>query len=144
MCSLTELVSDFRRRLESYNRDDGLSLQSFPGGACGDASILLAYHLGNHGFGPYRYVVGRKGQSTHVWLCDSNHIIDITADQFEDFDDPTFIGPASTWHDQLDGEDKHEASISVWGRDFELRYQTAYKALTSDTHADGEETDLNE
>jgi len=131
MDQIQTLAADFRIRLDNYRRDDGLSLQSFPHGACGDASILLAHYLGQHGFGPFRYICGRRGDSSHVWLSDGNLIIDVTADQFEDFEITAFVSTTSRWHDALNGEDQHEATISVWGPDWEARFQAAYAALMS-------------
>jgi ribosomal protein S27AE len=132
MEELIGLVVDFRARLEQYDQDHGLTLQSFPNGACGDASILLAHHLALHGFGPYRYVCGRHGDASHVWLTAGDVIIDITADQFADFDEPVFVAVLSSWHEALAGVDQHEAKIDVWGEDWEQRFLTAYGALTKE------------
>jgi len=126
-------TSDFRDRLENYKNEHGLSLQSFPDGACGDASILLAHHLTEHGFGPFRYICGRRGDATHVWLRDGHFIIDITADQFDDFDQPVFVSSASSWHDALNGKDMHEATITVWGEEWAARFRAAYAALMHST-----------
>lgn len=100
MDDLTAIVADFRSRLERYRQDHGLSLQYFPQGACGDAPILLAHHLAINGFGPYRYICGRHGDASHVWLSDGETIIDITADQFDDFDESAYVGTQSPWHVQ--------------------------------------------
>ncbi|MGO6849604.1 hypothetical protein ACCS68_04270 [Rhizobium beringeri] len=132
MDDLIALVSDFRARLESYRDDHGLTLQSFPEGACGDASILLAHHLTQHGFGTFRYMCGRRGDATHAWLSDGELIIDITADQFDDFDVPVFVSSTSSWHDALDGGDIHEAAITVWGDEWAAKFRAAYVALMMD------------
>ena len=129
MAQLETIAADFRARLENYRRDDGLSLLNFPNGACGDASILLAHHLAQKGFGPFRYVCGRHGDATHVWLSDGEVIIDITADQFNDFNHPVFIAAVSPWHDALQREDQHEATLSVWGPELEAQYLVTYEAL---------------
>ncbi|MEQ8306921.1 MAG: hypothetical protein RIA09_10190 [Hoeflea sp.] len=129
MAKLETIVAEFRARLEKNRCDDGLSLQNFPSGACGDASILLAHHLAENGFGTYRYICGRHGDASHVWLSDGEVIIDITADQFDDFNHPVFIAAASPWHDALKGEDQHEATLSVWGSNWEARYLATYEAL---------------
>lgn len=132
MKKLVGLVRDFRARLEQYDQDHGLTLQSFPNGACGDASILLAHHLSRHGYGPYRYVCGRHGDASHVWLTDGEVIIDITADQFADFDTPVFVAASSSWHAALAGADQHEARIDVWGDDWKQRFLAAYGTLTKE------------
>ncbi|MBB2713979.1 UNVERIFIED_ORG: hypothetical protein GGE53_005660 [Rhizobium etli] len=56
-------------------------------------------------------------------------IIDITADQFEDFNQAVFIATTSPWHDALNGEDLHEATVSVWGSDWEARFRSTYATL---------------
>ncbi|WP_312412444.1 hypothetical protein [Shinella sp.] len=129
MNELIDLVADFRARLEKYDQDHGLTLQYFPHGACGDASILLAHHLCINGFGPYKYICGRHGDASHVWLTDGHVIIDITADQFPDFAAPVFVASSSPWHDACQGNDQHEATIAVWGKDWERRFLAAYTAL---------------
>ncbi|NKJ72850.1 hypothetical protein GFL38_11360 [Rhizobium leguminosarum bv. viciae] len=132
MEELKALATDFRTSLEEYRNDHGLTLQSFPEGACGDASILLAHHLTQHGFGPFRYMCGRRDDATHTWLSDGELIIDITADQFDDFDVPVFVSSTSSWHDSLDGRDMHEAAISVWGDEWAAKFRAAYAVLTMD------------
>ncbi|MCQ1833353.1 hypothetical protein [Neorhizobium galegae] len=129
MEELIGLVANFRARLEKYDRDHGLTLQSFPHGACGDASILLAHHLSLSGFGPFQYVCGRHGDASHAWLSNGNVIIDITADQFPDFDVPVFVASSSPWHEACNGVDQHEANITVWGGDWERRFLAAYSVL---------------
>ncbi|MGO7861700.1 hypothetical protein ACC676_08830 [Rhizobium ruizarguesonis] len=126
------LATGFRKRLEGYKDEHGLTLQSFPAGACGDAAILLAHHLTKNGFSPFRYICGRRGDATHVWLSDGYLIIDITADQFDDFDLPVFVSSTSPWHDALNGSDMHEATITVWGDEWAARFQAAYAALVEE------------
>lgn len=125
------LVADFRKRLEHYQSDHGLSLGSFPRGACEDASILLAHHLGVHGFGSFRLIKGEKDGRTHVWLSAGALIIDITGDQFSEFGQPVYIGCSSAWHQEWNGEDRGKASISIYGSDFEAKYLSAYRSLIS-------------
>ncbi|MGO7035420.1 hypothetical protein [Rhizobium ruizarguesonis] len=132
MEELKALATDFRTRLEEYRNDHGLTLQSFPEGACGDASILLAHHLTQYGFGPFRYMCGRRDDATHAWLTDGELIIDITADQFDDFDLPVFVSSTSSWHDASDGRDMHEAAITVWGDEWAAKFRAAYAALMLD------------
>jgi len=126
---LYETIFEFRKRLELYRGRDGLSLEYFPVGACGDASMLLAHHLSKSGFGPCRYTVGRTGSCTHAWLSDGNLVIDITGDQFEGFGKPVFIGPATPWHQGFDVQEEHDAVISIWGPEWETKFRVAYDAL---------------
>lgn len=101
---ILELYSEFRRRLERCpSQNLPVSLHDFPRGACGDAAPLLAEFLSEHGYGPFRYILGERNGRSHAWLQGNGLIIDITADQFEDFDAPVFVGESSTWHESFDG-----------------------------------------
>jgi len=108
-----------------------IGLDNFPYGACGDASLLLARYLVEHGYGPFRYILGRRGDHHHAWIHGHGLILDITADQFPDFDDPCFVAEASTWHDAFEGEDKHEANCNVYGDQVEMMLCSAYYHVTN-------------
>lgn len=127
---LKTIVTDFRQRLENYGRDCYFDFRDFPRGVCGDVSILLAHHLSQNGFGRYRYICGEPDIGiTHAWLSDGKLIIDITADQFEDFDVPVFIAPNSPWHDELNIVEEYEAKISIYGPELEGKYRSTYQTL---------------
>ncbi|KKX47494.1 MULTISPECIES: hypothetical protein [Sphingobacterium] len=58
------------------------AFNSFPAGACADASILLAIILKKYNFGEYQICYGKKGDMTHAWLSSTGRFIDITIGQF--------------------------------------------------------------
>ncbi len=62
-----------------------VTLQGFPCGARGDATILLGEFLASEGFGVFDYVAGecsRPHYQSPAWLERDGLIVDITADQF--------------------------------------------------------------
>lgn len=62
-----------------------VGFNDFPAGACMDSSILLGILLNKNGYGIFNLVSGWSNTEhffTHTWLESENHIIDITADQF--------------------------------------------------------------
>jgi hypothetical protein len=73
-------------------------LAAFPHGSCGDTCELLGQFLIDSGLGEWRFCAGARSQSfvTHAWLELDGLILDITADQFPEIDEPvllTTIGP---------------------------------------------------
>lgn len=56
----------------------------FPRGSCMDASILLGVLIERNGFGEFNLVSALDDikSSSHAWLENESHVIDITADQF--------------------------------------------------------------
>lgn len=112
---LEEIAVAYRATLERVlaNRSDvGVELSSFPGGACEITSIMLGHYLQELGvkdvkkvtasrnFRDYAYEDERYSEQGHVWLIINNGtIIDITADQFDDFDQPVYVADISGFHE---------------------------------------------
>ena len=63
-------------------RNMHFAFNSFPDGACADASILLGIILEKYYYGNYQVYYGKKGDITHAWLSSAGRFIDITIDQF--------------------------------------------------------------
>ena len=77
-------------------------LQSFPRGACGNASVLLGEWLIRKGFEGIEYVSGSSDEfKTHAWLECDGLIIDITADQFDMGMPPVFVSRDRSFHNQF-------------------------------------------
>ncbi|NEH85300.1 hypothetical protein HA464_14330 [Rhizobium leguminosarum bv. trifolii] len=92
-----------------------VTLQTFPHGACGDASLLLARYLAERGHGEFRYMLGERDNRSHAWLQRGSLIVDITADQFADCPlGPVYVGEDTGWHDVFAGEDLHVADYSIF------------------------------
>jgi hypothetical protein len=92
-------------------------MQSFPRGACGDASILLGEYLHRQGQDVLDYVAGERESDlySHAWLEKDGLIVDITADQFEGVSEPVIVTYDRTWHQQfVYPEDTHPALIETY------------------------------
>ena len=127
---MRELAKRFRSALETSDRTKlPIGLQEFPRGACGDASLLLAKYLQDNGEIGITYVTGTNGRQTHGWLESDGIIIDITADQFDGFDD-LVVTIDSTWHSQFE-----EQSKRVFNAEHDINttpsLYTAYNQITN-------------
>ncbi|MFW5794860.1 MAG: hypothetical protein ACOCV1_05210 [Bacillota bacterium] len=85
------LAYNFRKAIEfTSSKDLIITLQNFPKGSCGDASLLLARYLQENDISPIYYTYGIKSTSkksispSHAWLKYKDLIIDITANQFDE------------------------------------------------------------
>lgn len=78
-----------------------LTLDNFPFGSCGDASILLAEYLEELGYGSFDYVCGSRNDSSHAWIEKDGMIVDITLDGFPENKETVFVGIEHPWHDQF-------------------------------------------
>lgn len=78
--ALVHRVRDILSREEV--RSMHFAFNSFPAGACADASILLGIILKKYNFGDYQVCYGKKGDIAHAWLSSAGRFIDITIDQF--------------------------------------------------------------
>jgi hypothetical protein len=122
-------ATKFRLAIEGLDRSqlsDGFS--RFPWGACSDASLLLAAFLKDEGFGTFELVSAHGKAGTHAWLQQDGIVIDITADQFTDFDAAVYVGD-DHWHRQFEEHRNSEPAdyrrydnktISILDRDYTL------------------------
>ncbi len=130
MDELKNAASRFRELIVGTPKNSlPISLQGFPNGSCGDATLLLGHYLAEQGYGEFRYYLGWRGGKSHAWLQSGSVIVDITADQFEDFDDPVFVSDRSPWHDCFAGTDQHIARIDVFGEQTKATLGGAYVAI---------------
>lgn len=123
---LHELAAQFRTMLQekaARSINWGLSISAgFPHACCDDSSQLLAAYLADHGFPGALRVQGASGGAneelaSHVWLLLDEIIVDITADQFEEYGlDPVICTSASNFHDSFSIEEELEPA------DFRLRF----------------------
>ena len=113
----------FRRALEMIPRTDrGVSLADFPQGSCSDAADLLGTYLRERRLGEFEYVSGERQyrdepsrRRSHAWLEQRGLIIDITADQFEEVDDPVIVTRDSSWHRSWTQTHRRVADFRVAG-----------------------------
>lgn len=95
-----------------------LAFQDFPTGSCGDASILLGQFFTDQGLGEWTYVNGEittpSGQQSHAWIEKDGLVVDITADQFVEIDEPVLVTDAKDWHLQFVEVDRFAALINTY------------------------------
>jgi hypothetical protein len=97
-------AEDIRRAFEALPASSlpgrfPIMFANFPGGACGDASLILAMYLDKEfGLGEFECVRGDRGSKSHAWLQRENLFVDITADQFEDAPGAVIVEFDSKWH----------------------------------------------
>lgn len=91
----------FREAIIKAGQGVLLTLDNFPAGSCGDASILLATYLEELGYGRFDYVCGSRNGHSHAWLAKDGLIVDITADQFPEIKEMVFVGNEHHWHGEF-------------------------------------------
>ncbi|MDX3078550.1 hypothetical protein ACIP98_06265 [Streptomyces sp. NPDC088354] len=114
--------------------DPGLvSLERFPYGSCGDASILLGEYLHENGLGVWTYVSAWENGASHAWIEKNGLRVDITADQFDGVDIPVIIASGGGWHDRftVDHSAAHGALIAVREEYARAELLAAYDRLTA-------------
>lgn len=132
MNDLNDAAKLFRDLIMRTQRNSlPITLQDFPNGACGDTALLLGHYLSELGYGEFRYYLGWRGGRSHAWLQSGLVIVDITADQFEDFGNPVFVSDRSPWHEDFVGTDQHVANLTVFGDATEAVLRGAYSAILS-------------
>jgi hypothetical protein len=102
---LYDLAARFRSALEQCP-GEGLSaylekrLARFPDQCCEIASLLLARFFRDQGFTQVACVQGVRDGTSHEWLEVDGFVVDITADQFADVDDPVIVSEVRElpWH----------------------------------------------
>ncbi|WP_010322926.1 hypothetical protein [Marinobacterium stanieri] len=105
--AISDAAANFRLVVEEQYFSLGLESRSFPRGACGYMTHMLGAYLHDQGLGVFEYIGGERGfaindtWSTHAWLCGDGVIVDITADQFEDVDEPVIVTRKSKWHEKF-------------------------------------------
>ena len=121
---IRDLAMYLRRALESVPRSKlPITMQEFPRGACGDASLLLGALLADHGLHGFKYVSAARGRiddgtwTSHAWLASGSLVVDITADQFPDAPAAVIVARNSAWHDKFTVEKTHPS-------DFRATYST--------------------
>ena len=93
--NLEKIAGDVRQAIKNLIAEsdyDNCVLRDFPSGSCELASVMTGLVLKNLGMSNVLQIVGNRqnpnGSDTqnHVWLSvDDKYIVDITADQFDDW-----------------------------------------------------------
>lgn len=88
---IRQIAGKFRKQIVS-GKIAFIGSEDFPHGCCGNASERLQFKLINEGFESVKLIANRFiGEQSHAWLEYKGYIIDITADQFDDFEEEVFI-----------------------------------------------------
>ena len=106
-----------------------VGLQTFPHGACGDATLLLAKYLERNGHTGFIYVLGMRGERSHAWLRRGELLIDITPDQFEEQDEAVIVGCDSVWHSTFTKKDEHHADFEKYNEFTAASLARAYQVI---------------
>ncbi|RSC20992.1 hypothetical protein EFR00_00415 [Rhizobium sophoriradicis] len=115
MEQLEILARRFRDAIEQAPADQlPVTMQNFPTGACGDATLLLGHYLKAQGLDAFDYVLGERDDHSHAWVQQGDIIIDITADQFAEIDRPIIVTANPDWHNEFKAEVLHEADFTIY------------------------------
>jgi hypothetical protein len=135
---LRALALKFRAGIEQCDRRSlPVTFEDFPRGACGDASLLLGKYLHAEGFGIFQYVCGIRRRShqkhEHAWLRQGEVIIDITANQFPEIDQPIIVTTDHTWHSAFEVRNEREADYEVYDDRTRCMFDNAYQKIIERT-----------
>lgn len=110
---LKKHARDFRGALDRLNWSSmPTNFRQFPAGTCGDISDILAEYLYKKGFNDIEYVSGSAdNHQSHAWLEVAGYIVDITADQFPDCDDPVIVTNDYSWHQRFEESTRQAAGF---------------------------------
>jgi hypothetical protein len=131
MDEIRQAAARFRKAIIVSGGGDHIVFRDFPRGSCGDTSILLGEYLSELGYGEWSYVPGVRGRSTHAWIEQRGVIVDITADQFEDMDEPVIVTTSRDWHGQfrVDAGEVNIARIHVYDPHTQRTLTEVYAAV---------------
>lgn len=122
----------FRAAILRCPRGDLPTLKNFPDGSCGDAAILLGQYLFDRSLGLWQYAGGfrKTDLRSHAWLERAGLIVDVTADQFEDVEEPVLVTRDRSWHAQfVYPEPRHPARISDYDPGTQTRLRPIYERI---------------
>jgi hypothetical protein len=122
------LCRRFREEV-SCRRDLLPSLESFPRGACGDTSLLLAEHLKRNGESGFCYVSGDRAGKSHAWLQRGALIVDVTADQFPDAPNAIIVSTDPAWHQTFAIQEIWIADLTRWDKGTQARLGNALEQI---------------
>lgn len=139
MESLTRIATNFRSAIEKAqkNNESGYYFELFPIAQCGATSDLLAQYLLDSGFTKVIYVNRSYSNPkliipiSHTWLLVENTIIDITADQFKNYNNelynntPIYAGPMNDFYRLFNPDSgsihEHYGLDKDWSNYYELK-----------------------
>ncbi|MDW7547722.1 hypothetical protein [Pseudoalteromonas peptidolytica] len=116
-----------------------IELQNFPSGACEVSSVILGLYLKEKYDVKVVQSVGKRpspdcgySENNHVWLTvNESVVVDITADQFDDFSSKVFVGRDSTFHDTFEVYDTRPIDFGYLLRRGSAGYGSIYKEVAT-------------
>jgi hypothetical protein len=109
------------------------SFAAFPSGSCGDTSELLGQYFSDSGLGQWIYRTGFTTSRTHAWVEQNGILVDITADQFPDWDEPpaVIVTRDHSWHDKYfpTQSGTRQAGLEFWDGPVHEQMLRAYVIL---------------
>jgi hypothetical protein len=131
---LASLATSFRAAIEKCGPNELTpDFGEFPHGSCGDTSLLLGTYLKEQDAGAFTYVDGGRGVSPdrcyHGWLEAEGVIVDITADQFPEVNEPVIVATRSAWHETFGDRDRTEADYRTYDEQTKSRLGNAYRLI---------------
>jgi hypothetical protein len=114
-----KIAAAVRKAIEMCEPKD-LPWPAFPGGACGDTTLLLGQVLDDAGISGFEYICGNRYKedgtcASHAWLQNGEWIVDITADQFPEVEQTVIVTNSSGWHKQWHPERPQEGTLKPYG-----------------------------
>lgn len=135
--SLIEIATFFRKELKKASNGERVSVQlaNFPNGSCEISSVLLGNYLITKGYNVQVVRASKKilddaydyehyKDIGHAWLIVNQKIVDITADQFNDFDITIFISENSKFHSSFNIKSKSFNSSDYVKPEYVQLYQS--------------------
>jgi len=109
---IKSVATRFRALIEHLIRSNETIITSsfrsrFPEGQCLNTSQMLAKYYRDSNFEDVKVITGKKrnGNGTHAWVRVDAYIVDITANQFEEYNyPPVFVGVDSQLHESYIAE----------------------------------------
>lgn len=136
---ITTVAELFRKLIDNNKNCLPAHLKDFPAGCCSDVSDMLATYLFSEGLGDFELISAQRGSyddqanpyRTHAWLQQGNLRIDITADQFPDFQQAVFVSDSSPWHDGFEVTRRRRAGLIWINGPARPALNTAYECFVS-------------
>ena len=137
--TVATLVREMIENVVSESTYVGIELQRFPSGACEVSSVILGLYLKEKYDVNVVQSVGKRpspdceyGENNHVWLTvNATVVVDITADQFDDFSSKVFVGCDSAFHDTFEVYDTRPVDFSYLLRRGSEGYGRVYKEVAT-------------
>lgn len=138
MNKIFQAANAIRESIDSIYMQLGITFESFPRGACGDATLILGTYFIDQGFSEFNYMLGDYGSheddtwSSHAWLQNGDLVVDITADQFPEISEKVIVSRDSSWHRALKGNAENVANFRIYDQNTVANFQRIYSKVVAE------------